>query len=154
MNTPQQSSAFFAGSFNPFTIGHRDIVERGIRLFGHVTIAIGHNERKPEDSANVQKRLEAIRNLFKGRTDVDVISYSGLTAQIAKERGETCLMRGIRDMKDYEYERNLADVNRRLFDIETILLFSDPQLSYVSSSMVRELENFGFNASEFVATEE
>lgn len=147
MDTDKRS-AFFAGSFNPFTVGHQDILERGLALFGHVTVALGVNERKPE--GETEQRLHDLQRLFAGREDVDVVRYSGLTAQAAREHGACCLLRGVRGVADFEYERNMAEVNRQLFGIDTVLLLADPRLASVSSSMVRELQHFGYDTSRFV----
>lgn len=144
----EKRSAFFAGSFNPFTVGHLDILERGVALFGHVTVALGVNERKPESES--EERFRELEKLFAGRGDVDVVRYTGLTAQAALGHGACCLLRGVRGVADFEYERNMAEVNRQLFGIDTVLLFADPRLSSVSSSVVRELEHFGYDTSRFV----
>ena len=120
-----------------------------MQLFGHVIIGIGFNEQKP-GWIPVEERVEALRNLYAHEPRVTVDSYSGLTVDFARQNGATAILRGIRSVKDYEYEMQLADVNRQLTGIDTILLFADPQLSSVSSSVVRELVHFGKDIRPFL----
>lgn len=141
--------AVFPGSFDPFTIGHKSIVERALPLFDRIIVAVGYNENKI--SANdVGDRLEMIRKCFPGESRVEVTSYSGLTVDFARRTGAEFILRGVRSVADFEAERNLADVNRRISGIETILLPSLPELGYVSSSMVRELTNNGYDVTPFL----
>lgn len=142
--------ALFAGSFDPFTIGHLSIVERALGMFPSIVVGIGHNERKPGEWS-VSERLDAIRALFKERREIEVMAYSGLTADFAREIGASTLLRGVRGMTDFEYERNLADTNRKLFGLETVFLVSEPELAFVSSSMVRELIHNGVDAGRYIA---
>lgn len=145
------TTAFFAGSFNPFTTGHADIVERALHIFGRVIIAIGINVRKADDDAD--RRAESIRRLYAAEPRVDVITYSGLTAAVAAEHNATVLLRGVRTASDYEYELQMADINRSINGIETVLLTARPELASVSSSMVRELRSFGFDTSRFTPSD-
>ncbi len=142
--------AVFPGSFNPFTIGHRSIVERGLALFDHIIIAIGHNENKPEEE-NIVKKIETIRKVFQHNPKVSVETYSGLTASFAKRIGACAILRGVRNITDFEYERNLADVNKNILGVETVFLLSLPEYSFISSSMVRELEANGHDISNLLA---
>lgn len=144
--------ALFAGSFDPFTIGHCSIVERALKMFDHIVIGIGFNEHKPGEWS-VAQRLRAIRDFYAYNSNVTVEAYSGLTATFAKEIEAGVLLRGVRSTIDFEYERNLADTNRKLFGIDTVLLISEPDLAFVSSSMVRELLHNGVDASEYIAGE-
>lgn len=145
------TTAFFAGSFNPFTNGHADIVSRALRIFDRVVIAVGVNVRKADDNAG--RRAEAIGRLYAAEPRVEVITYSGLTAAVAVEHGATALLRGVRTATDYEYELQMADINRRINGIETVLLTARPELASVSSSMVRELRSFGFDTSQFTPSD-
>ena len=145
----QPERVLFPGSFDPFTKGHANLVERALQLFGYVIIGIGFNEQKP-GWIPVEERVEALRNLYAHEPRVTVDSYSGLTVDFARQCGATAILRGIRSVKDYEYEMQLADVNRQLTGIDTILLFADPQLSSVSSSVVRELAHFGKDIRPFL----
>lgn len=142
--------ALFAGSFDPFTTGHMSIVERALQMFDKVAVAIGVNEHKNgEWSTDV--RLNTIKEIFANEPRVETYLYSGATALFAKEVGADTLLRGVRSALDFEYERNLADVNRAINGIETIFLPSDPALSFVSSSMVREMIHLGLDASKYIA---
>ena len=145
----QPKRVLFPGSFDPFTKGHANLVERGLQLFDHVIIAVGYNEHKP-GWIPVQERVDALKKLYANEPRVTVESYSCLTADFAQQCGAKAILRGIRSVKDYEYENQLADVNRQLTGVETILLFSDPQLSSVSSSIVRELAHFGKDIKPFL----
>ncbi len=142
-------TAIFPGTFNPFTIGHKSIVERGLQIFDNIVIAIGHNENKPTGD-NIVKRIETIRKAFIDNKAVEVVAYSGLTAEYAKKIGACAILRGVRNIADFEYERNLADVNKNILGIETMFILSLPQYSYISSSMVRELESNGHDISNLL----
>lgn len=142
--------AVFAGSFDPFTIGHHEIVERAVRLFDKVVVAIGHNEHKPGEWT-VEQRLEAISALYAGVGSVEVMAYNGLTAEFVKEIGADVIVRGVRNIADFEYERNLADTNSAIAGVETVFLACSPQFAFVSSSMVRELIHHGHDASRWIA---
>lgn len=142
--------ALFPGSFNPFTIGHRSIVDRALQIFDRVIVAVGYNPSKEGDAASVHKRVEAIRKVYADRANVEVDSYSCLTAQYAVQTGACAIVRGVRNTVDFEYERSIADINRRLCGIETVLLYTLPELESISSSIVRELDRFGYDVSEFL----
>ncbi len=142
--------AFFAGSFDPFTIGHRSIVERSLKLFSKVVIGIGYNEHK-QGEWSVKHRLKAIRDLYSDNPDVEVMSYNGLTVDAARECGADVLVRGVRGNVDFEYERNLADTNLEISELETVFMISKPELSFISSSMIRELLHNGYDISKYVA---
>ena len=142
--------ALFPGSFDPFTRGHADIVRRGLRLFDHITIAIGYNEQK-QGWMPVEERLQALRELYKEESHVSVECYDTLTVDFAHRVGAGFILRGIRTHADYEYEFQMADINRQLASgIETVLLFSDPTLANISSSIVRQLAHFGHDITEWL----
>ena len=145
----RHKKVIFPGSFDPFTRGHADLVERGLQLFDEVVVAIGYNERKP-GWIPVQERVDAIKAFYANEPRVIVDSYSCLTVDFAKQCGATAILRGIRTVTDYEYEMQLADVNKQLTGIETLLLFANPQLTAVSSSVVRELAHFGKDIKPFL----
>lgn len=142
--------ALFAGSFDPFTTGHADIVERACALFDKVVIAIGYNYMKP-GLWPIDKRLEAIKNLYHDNDRVEVVSYTGLTVDFALHSGCSALLRGVRDATDFSFEQRLADTNRAIAGLETVLLISKPELAFVSSSLVRELIANGADASKYIA---
>ncbi len=141
----------FPGSFDPFTLGHANLVERALVLFDEVVIAIGINEQK-SGWIPVEERLCALREYYKEDVRVRVESYSGLTSDFAHSIGANAILRGVRSFKDFEYEMQMADVNRQLTGIETVCLFTEPQLASVSSSLVRELAHFGKDITAFLPT--
>lgn len=141
--------ALITGSFDPFTIGHDDIVRRTLQLFDSVLIGVGVNERKTYRQST-EERIDAIRRIYADEPRVEVKSYSDLTVDFARREGVDVIVKGVRGIKDFEYEREQADINRRLSGIETLLLFADPSLASISSSMVRELEHFGHDISDFL----
>ena len=139
-------TALFAGSFDPYTIGHHSLVERALQMFDRVVIAVGCNSEKG-GCTTVEERVAAIAACYKDNSRVDVRFYNGLTMDFAREVGADVLLRGVRNIKDFEYERELADVNRQLGGIDTVLLVSEPGYSSVSSSVVRELMRYGKDVS-------
>lgn len=141
--------ALFPGSFDPFTKGHADIVRRALRLFDGVVVAVGYNEQKP-GFLTVDKRLSTIQKIYAQEPRVSVESYKCLTVDFAKEKGVCAIVRGVRSVKDYEYEMQMADVNRQLSGIETVLLPASADLAAISSSVVRELAHFGHDISPFL----
>lgn len=143
-------TALFAGSFNPFTIGHYDIARRALTLCDRLVIAVGVNLAKESDAGD---RVEAIRRHFASEPKVEVVSYSGLTTDLATEVGASVLIRGVRNARDLEYERDMATANRELSGIETILLMTKPEYEHVSSSLVRELAHYGKDTSKYLPHE-
>ena len=141
--------AIFPGSFDPFTIGHASIVERGLPLFDEIVIGVGLNESKRALYAPAE-RVAAISRLYADEPRVRVESYDDLTIDFAQRVGAKFILRGLRSVKDFEYERDIANMNHRLSGIETVLLFTEPHYSSVSSSVVRELIAFGKDVSDFL----
>lgn len=141
--------AVFPGSFDPFTIGHKDIAERALRIFDHLVIGIGYNIHKATGDS-IADRVKDIETLFAGNDHVSVEAYTGLTVDFARRHGAGFIIRGLREVKDFEYERNLADTNAAISDIETVFLTARPEFGFVSSSMVRELVANGYDASRFL----
>ena len=141
--------ALFPGTFDPFTLGHHSIVKRTLAFMDEVIIGIGINENK-RCLLSVEKRLESIRKLYANESRVKVLAYSGLTVDFAQEQGAGYIVRGISTVKDFEYEEGIADINRKLTGIETIFLFTEPELTSVSSSVVRELLHYGKDVSAFL----
>lgn len=140
----------FTGTFDPFTIGHQNIVERALPLFDKLVIAVAVSKLK-HTQKEISERLNNIQALYADNENIKVVAYSDLTVDMAKREGANFIVRGVRSVKDFEYEREQAEINRRLSGIETVLLFSDPSLSSISSTLVRELQFFGKDASEFIA---
>lgn len=152
----------FTGTFDPFTIGHQNIAERALPMFDKLVIAVAMGKLK-HAKEDIDKRVEDIRNVFAKecatRVDKDdetkgfrleVVAYDDLTVDLAHRLGARYLVRGVRSAKDFEYEREQADINRQLGGVETILLFSDPRYSSISSTLVRELRFFGRDVEEFL----
>ena len=146
------SKALFPGTFDPFTIGHEAIVKRTLTFMDEVVIAIVNNMEK-NAMFPVEERVQQIRELYKDEPRVKVISFAGATPDIALEVGANAIVLGVRSVKDFEYEENLAFIYKKMCGIETILLYTDPELACVSSSIVREMIKFGKDPSEFVPFE-
>lgn len=137
-------NAFFPGSFNPFTEGHADIVDRGLRLFDSVVVGIGRNISKPDSEADAMDRLKTIEQRYAAEPRVKVVIYADLSVEAARRHDCAFMLRGARSCADFEYERNIADANRLLDpDIDTVILMSRPELSCISSSLLRELARYG-----------
>ncbi len=141
--------ALFPGSFDPFTRGHESIVRRALPLFDRFIIAIGVNADK-RSFLTMEQRKAMIESVFKGDPRVEVISYTGLTVDVAREVGAGFIVRGVRLIQDFENEKHLAEVNRDLTGIETILLYTLPEYSHISSSIVRELHRYGQDVSRYL----
>ncbi len=143
------TAVLFPGSFDPFTLGHADLVQRALGIFASVVVAVGYNERK-EGWIPLAERIRALEEYYKGEPRVRVVSYKGLTVDLAHKLGIRCILRGVRSTSDYEYELNIADINHRLGATETVILLSKPQLASLSSSVVRELAHFGRDIKEWL----
>lgn len=141
----------FVGSFNPFTIGHESIVRRSLALFDKLVIGVGVNTAKEDNEG--ESRVGQIARLYADEPRVEVRSYTDLTVDFARREGAQFIVKGVRSVKDFEYEREQADINRRLSGLETVLLFAEPGMEAVSSSLVRELQRFGRDVSEFLPKE-
>ena len=143
-------TGIFVGSFNPFTIGHDSIVRRALPLFDRLVIGVvGDNVHKP-DMPSAESRMQAIRDLYSDEARIEVKQYGGLAMDFAKQEGAQYIVKGVRTVGDFEYEQWQADFNRRLGGIETILLYTEPELASVSSSSVRELAHFGVDVTDFL----
>ena len=141
--------AIFPGSFDPFTIGHHDIVLRGLQLFDEIIIGIGHNISK-RDAFPLEERLDAIQSAFKSEPRVKVMAYDGLTVDFAAEQQAQFILRGIRSVQDFEYERNIAEANKQLSGIETVLLYTRPEYAHISSTLLRDLHAHGKDISPYL----
>jgi pantetheine-phosphate adenylyltransferase len=142
--------AIYPGSFDPITNGHLDLIERGSRLFSRLIVAILGNDAK-EPLFSVAERMEMLAEVVKGYPNVEVDSFNGLLVDYASDRGATALMRGIRAISDYEYELQMALMNRRLRpDIETVFLMAGEAYSFISSRLVKQVIGLGGNISGLV----
>ncbi|EGJ70641.1 Phosphopantetheine adenylyltransferase [Bacteroides coprosuis DSM 18011] len=141
--------AIFPGTFDPFTTGHYSVVQRALTFMDEVIIGIGINESK-NTHFPIDRRVQVIQDFYKDEPRIKVMAYSNLTVDFAQEVGAKFVIRGIRTVKDFEYEESIADINRKLAGIETILLFTEPELSCVSSTLVRELLSYNKDISQFI----
>lgn len=141
--------ALFPGSFDPFTRGHESIVNKALSLFDEIVIAIGCNSTK-RSLFSLEERVAMIEELYAQESRVRVVSYSGLTIDAARECGAQFMLRGVRSVVDFEYEKSLADINREISGVETIVLFTEPIYAHVSSSVVRELLHYGHDVSQLI----
>ena len=146
---PAKKTALFPGTFDPYTIGHESLVRRGLSLMDEIVIAIGVNESK-RSYFSLEKRLEMIRDLYSDEPRVRVESYDSLTIDFARKVGARYILRGIRSVVDFEYEKTIADMNRTISGIETFVLFTEPALTHISSTLVRELLRYGSDVSSFI----
>ena len=143
------TTGIFTGSFNPFTIGHDAIVKRALRMMDRIIIGVGTNRQK-NNELSADERVNQINKVYTNNQRVEVKAYSGLSVDFAITEQATCFVKGVRSVKDLEYEREQAELNRRLSGIDTIFLIAEPEYSGISSSLVRELMSFGRDVSEFL----
>ena len=143
--------AIFPGTFDPFTVGHESVVRRALKFVDELVIGIGVNDNK-RSHYDVERRLQTIRSYYRNEPRVQVEAYADLTIDFARRVDAQLIIRGIRTVKDFEYEETIADINRKLTGIETILLFTEPELTAVSSTIVRELIKYGKDVSQFLPT--
>jgi pantetheine-phosphate adenylyltransferase len=141
--------AIFPGTFDPYTKGHDALVRRGLLFLDEIIIAIGTNDGK-KSMLSLDDRLQAIRLLYAEEPRVTVEAYNGLTVDFAVERQVGLILRGLRTTTDLEYEKLIADVNRKVAGVETILLITEPEYAHVSSTVVRELMRYGKDVSDFL----
>ena len=130
--------AVFPGSFDPLTLGHQDIVERGATIFDEIIVGVGYNAEKSH-MFSIEQRKEFIAQCFQDYPKVKVMDYQGLTIDFCKSVGANYLLRGVRNNGDFEFEKAIARTNRELSNIETVFLLTSIQTSFISSSIVREI---------------
>lgn len=144
-------TALFPGSFDPFTKGHFDIVQRSLDLFDHVVIAIGHNSKKNNRYFELDWMVEKINQAFKDESRVTLAVYDELTAEFAKKHNARFLVRGLRNTTDFEYENSISQMNRYLNEeLETIFLITSPDLAPISSTIIREVHKYGGDVNPFL----
>ncbi len=139
----------FPGSFDPFTKGHEVVIKKAANLFDEIIIGIGVNSAKTY-LFDTDKRLEHIRSLFQDLPNIKVQTYYTLTVDFCKEVDCQFIIRGLRDSKDYEYERSIAHMNKLISDIETVIFLTDPEFSAISSTIIREIYKNGGSIEQFV----
>lgn len=130
--------ALFPGSFDPITLGHYDIIHRGIHLFDEIIVAIGINADK-DYMFSIEERVKFIEKAFQGESKVKVTTYKGLTVDFCEEVGAEFILRGLRNPADFEFEKAIAHTNRKLSKIETVFLLTAASTSFISSSIVRDV---------------
>lgn len=135
-------TGLFVGSFDPYTIGHDSVVRRALPLFDRIVIGVGVNPEK-KYAFTSEERVKAIRELYAGEPKIEVTAYADLATDLAHRVGADFIVKGVRNARDFEYEREQADFNRRLGNVETILLYTEPELESISSTAIRQLMHFG-----------
>ncbi len=143
-------TALFAGSFDPFTNGHLDVVRRGLRLFDRVVVAVGHNPAKRR-TLSLDDRIRVIEEATQGLGAVGVVSYQGLTVEFARQVAAVAMLRGLRDANDLSFEAPIAQANEHMVPtVETVFVLTHPSLAFVSSSLMREIHEAGGDVSAWV----
>ena len=144
------AKALYPGTFDPVTLGHIDLIERALHLFDEVTVAIATSESKTP-LFTLEERIDHILRIFEGNKRIKVIGFTGLVVDLAKEEESNILIRGLRAVSDFEYELQLANMNRAMSpDLESIFLTPKANLSFLSSTLVREIASMGGEISSFV----
>lgn len=142
--------AVFPGSFDPITRGHESVVVRSVDLFEKIIIAVGTNSNK-EGFFSLEKRMQWIRKTFEAHSSIEVMHYEGLTTEFCKKLNAKFLLRGIRTGADFEYERSIAQMNKKMMpEIETVLILTEPELTPISSTILRDIYRHGGNIKPFV----
>ena len=145
----QRKIAVFAGSFDPFTNGHKAVLDMALPLFDEVIVAIGHNAEK-QGFMTVEQRIEYVKTLYRSNPQVRVAGYTSLTVDFCKQQGAQYLIRGLRNASDFQYEQPIAQTNKEIAGIETVFFVTPPEFSHISSSIVRELLSYGADVSKYV----
>jgi pantetheine-phosphate adenylyltransferase len=145
--------ALFPGSFDPITIAHVDILKRSIPLFDKVVLGIGLNSSK-KNFLSAEIREDIVRSVFEDSPNVEIATYEGLTVDFCKQIGATYMIRGIRSVADFEYERAISQINQTMMpNVETIFILSKPEYSAISSTIVRDILKNGGDVSPFLPKE-
>lgn len=145
-----QRICLFPGTFDPVTLGHTDIIDRALPLFDELVIGIGINSSKVP-MFTIEQRVEWIQQIYKNEPKIRVASYEGLTVNFCKEINARFILRGIRYVSDFEYEKAIADINRKMdHEVETIFLTCSPEYSTIASTLVRDVIRYGGEAAQFL----
>jgi len=147
-----KKTAVFPGSFDPFTVGHENIVLQGLALFDHIIIAVGYNTEK-KSCFSAEQRVAFIKAQFAHETRVSVEKYDNMTVDFVKEKKAQTILRGLRTAADFEYERAIAQINRKMSGIDSVFLLTKPEHTPVNSSIVRDILKHHGDASLFVPSE-
>jgi pantetheine-phosphate adenylyltransferase len=142
--------AVFAGSFDPFTVGHESVVQRALPLFDKVIIAVGFNQEKKQ-LFSIEKRMSMIRDVFNKEPKVSIDKYTGLTVDFCRKTGAKYLLRGLRTAADFEFERAIAQLNKNMYpEVESIFILALPEHTPINSTIVRDIIRFKGDASKFL----
>lgn len=147
--TKRDMKLFYPGTFDPFTVGHDDMVKRALQFCESIVIAVGVNGRKIP-LFPVEVRVDAIRRYYAEDKRVSVIKYDGFTVNAMRDVKADAILRGVRSVTDFEEERNMAEINRALDSVETVFLVASPIYQHLSSSMVKELVKYGRSVDEYI----
>lgn len=143
--------ALFAGSFDPFTKGHEDIVNRGLRIFDEIIIAVGYNNTKSNRYFPIDSMIAKIQGLYDHTGRISVITYAELTAGLAQKHNARFLLRGLRNTTDFEYENSISQINRKINnELETVFLITSPEFAWISSSIVRDVHRYGGDIAPYI----
>lgn len=142
----------FPGSFDPFTKGHEEIVNRGLEIFDKVIIAIGENSQKNYLFSR-ESRTAHIESIFEGNPNVEIKSFTGLTVDFVTSQGTNLILRGLRNSSDFNFERTIAQMNHTIQDVESVFLMTAPELSAINSSVIRDIKKNGGDISQFVTND-
>lgn len=142
--------AIYPGSFDPFTNGHRNVIERGVKVFDTVVVAVAHNTSK-KTIFTLEERVEILNEIFGDREDVKIDYFEGLLVDYVKKMGTNVVLRGMRTVSDFEYELQMALANKSLSqELETVFMVTDSEFSHISSSVIREVVSLGGSAENMV----
>jgi len=145
--------AIFPGSFAPFTVGHQSIVDRALPLFDKIIISIGINSEKNQ-YFSIEERMDWIEAVYGNNPKIEVKRYEGLTVDFCKKENANYILRGLRDSHDFKFEKNIAQMNKELNStIETIFIITPPEISHISSSIIRDIIKNGGDVSKFIPKE-
>lgn len=143
----------FPGSFDPFTKGHEEVVNRGVEIFGKVIIAIGENSQK-KYLFSKESRIAHIQSIYSGNTNVEVKTFTGLTVDFVRSQNTNLILRGLRNSSDFNFERTIAQMNKEIKEVESVFLMSTPELSALNSSVIRDIKKNGGDISKFVTNDQ
>ena len=142
--------AIFPGTFDPYTLGHHDIVSRGLKIFDHIFIAIGNNPKKNR-YFDINLIKEKIHKLYSTNSSIDVVNYNKLTATLAKDLNANFILRGLRNTTDFEFENSISQINKDLnSNLETIFLITSPKLAPISSTIIRDVIRYGGDINKYL----
>ena len=146
-------TAIFPGSFSPFTIGHQSIVDRALPLFDKIIISIGINSEKNQ-YFSIEERLQWIKDVYGNNPKIEIKFYEGLTVDFCKKENANYILRGLRDSHDFKFEKGIAQMNKDLNkEVETIFIITPPEISHISSSIIRDIIKNGGDVSKFIPKE-